>query len=191
MKTSKLEIKPLNILKTIFVFGLVILFACNQDNHIENILMRYTSKSNGEQKIYNYRLETIKNDDISTFNYTDKENEIKYSLIFDSEKNSISIIENDIKSSTIFLGTKNINLNDRDFNVKCYLVNNQDILGERQTIFFNKEYGLIISDFTSGFNEFFKTTDKSDSIEKVLVLIKTDTDFMNLDKEFINKNLPK
>lgn len=189
MKSSKLHIKALNNLKTFFVFGLVVLFACNKDNHIDSILMRYTSRSNGEQKIYNYKLETITNDKISTFNYSDKENEIKYSLIFDSDNNSISIIENDIKSATIFLGTKNINFNDRDINVKCYLVDNPDILGERQTIFFNKEYGLIISDFTSGFNEYIKTTEKS-VIEKILALIKNDTDFMNLDKEFINKNLP-
>ena len=190
MKSSKSRIRPLDKLKTIFIFGLVVLFACNQDNHTESVLMRYTSKSNGRQKIYNYRLETITLNEISTFNYTDIENEINYSLIFDSGKNSISIIENDIESSTIFLGTKNININERDINVKCYLFNNQDILGERQTIFFNKDYGLIFSDFTSGSNDYIRTTEKSDDVEKFLELIKNDTVLMNLDKKFIHQNLP-
>ena len=190
MKSGNSHIKLFNNLKTIFVFGLIVLFACNQDNHTESILMRYTSKNNGEQKIYNYRLETIVYDKILTYNYSDKQDGIKYSLIFDNENNSISIVENDIKSTTILLGTKHINFNDRDINVSCYRVDNPDHLGEKQTIYFNKEYGLIISDFSSGLNEYIKTKEKSANIEKVLEMIKNDSDFMNLDIEYILKNLP-
>lgn len=190
MEIKRLNIKNIVITLTFISIGLTCLGLNKRDTESHKISLLYSSESNDIKNKIDYKL-LIKNDDnISTYIYSSKKKDIQFSLVFDHKTYSLSIIEDGIKSKTISLGNKKTKLGANEFCVRYYLVDNSDIEGETQTIFFTEKYGLLISEFTSGRYELIKNIDRGNIHEKIIENVKTDSLFMSLDKDYFYNNLP-
>lgn len=190
MKLSRLHIKISVTSLTFILYGLICLGVNKRDTESYKLSLLYSSKSNDLKSQIDYNLFIDNMDNVSRYIYSDKQKEIEFSLIFDHKSDSISIIEGGIKSNTILLGSRKIRISEKEFNVRSYLVDNPDIYGESQTLYFTENYGLLISNFTSGKYELIKIKNNTNPFEKIIQTIKLDSVFMNLDQEFFYKNLP-
>lgn len=175
---------------TFISLGFTCLGLNKRDTESRKITLLYSSKSNDIQNQIDYKL-LIKNDsNVTTYIYSNKNKDLQFSLVFDRQTDSLSIIEGGLKSKTIPLGIKKTELDANEFRVRYYLVDNPDIEGETQTVLFTEKYGLLISEFTSGTYELFKNYDRENIYEKIIEEVKADSLFMSLVKEYFYNRLP-
>ena len=104
---------------------------------------------------------------------------------------SLFYLGHGIKSKTILLGSKRFDTKNGERKISCYLVDNAGEDAENLTIFFSKEFGIIINKYISAFSDLAKIENDSIEIQKLVRLVKNDSTFINLDKQYFDRHSPK
>lgn len=188
MKTSSLYIKVSVILLAFILYGLICLGVNKRDTESYKISLLYSSKSNDlKGRIgYNLFIDTMEN--VSTYIYSYKK-EVELSLIFDHVSGSISTIEGWKRSNPILLASREIRIQEKEFNVRSYLVDSPNMYGEYQILYFTENYGLLMLNATSERYELIKINNNTNLAKKIIQTIKLDSVFMNPNQELFYKNL--
>ncbi|MGV8136772.1 MAG: hypothetical protein AB2L20_16290 [Mangrovibacterium sp.] len=182
------EKRILKIDKVIFTFVcMIVLASCSEHEHY----CTFSYLSNFSHDTITYKLTIKPESNWRNYTYSNEEKELRYSIIRNELTDSLFYLENGIKSKTIFLGSKSFDSGNNEEIIRCYLVDNSDLLGENLTIFFSKELGIVINKYTSAMSDLIKIDSDSIEIQKLVRLVKNDSTFINLDKDYFDRHSPK
>ena len=164
---------------------IIVLTSCSE--HEYSCTFSYVS--NFTHDTTRYKL-TVKSDsDTRTYTYSDEE--VIYSIMYYELTDSLFYLVHGIKSKTILLGSKRFDTKNGERNISCYLVDNAGEDAENLTVFFSKEFGIVINKYISAFSDLAKIENDSIEIQKLVRLVKNDSTFINLDKEYFDRHSPK
>ena len=182
------EKRILKIEKLIFTFAcMIVLASCSEHEHY----CTFSYLSNFSHDTITYKLTIKPESNRRYYTYSNEEKELRYSIMRNELTDSLFYLENGIKSKTIFLGSKSFDTENKKENIRCYLIDNSDLLGENLTIFFSKKFGIVINKYTSAMSDLIKIDSDSIEIQKLVRLVKEDSTFINLDKEYFDRHSPK
>ena len=180
------ENRILNIGKLTLAFACIIAFAsCSETEH--NCTFSYLSNFSHDTTTYKLTI----NSESNWRNYTYSDEEVIYSIMYNVLTDSLFYLDHGIKSKTIPLGSKRFDTKNGERNISCYLVDNSELDGENLTIFFSKEFGIVINKYTSALSDLIKIDNDSIEIKELVSWVKTDSTFINLDKKYFDRHSPK